>query len=286
MATNGNALGNILNEEFFVKVGQGIGITLSSWSSEELTCKASASKLDTSNEDPQNALKGVFKFTLKGTSKNGEEVSIDVAVKSKVASRNYCNGFIKILSGHGPALRDAAAKYIAIGNNIEKSMELEYFAARLAMADDRMSRFRPRVFHALLNRRKELMVVVMEFVEESSIVIGGNLETASWREHQHLLVLGELAKFHALYMDDYDAVERTFEGFLDIHPKRHLKALPLWQELYRVTLQQCPHLFKRQRKEIIESYFAQIKDITQELLAYPMTFVHNDPHIGKLNFGV
>ena len=185
------------------------------------------------------------------------------------------------MAEHGPEATRAAERYSGIGQNLEKCTELEYYAGRWALDDNRLARFRPNVYTCSYDAEKGRMHLVSEFIDKQSYVAGGELDPSDWTEERSLTALGELAKCNSLFLNNYDHILEAFEGNLDTHPRRHLQALPLYHEWYKINLKRYPDAFNSERKSIVETYFKRLEEITTEEELYPLTFVHNDPHIGK-----
>ena len=76
-------------------------------------------------------------------------------------------------------------------------------------------------------------------------------------------------------------MKAAFEGLLKEHPAIHNNALPLFKLFLAHITDQYKDIITSKHVAIIKEYFANLGAITKEQEKYPLTFVHNDAHIGK-----
>ena len=113
----------------------------------------------------------------------------------------------------------------------------------------------------------------------------GMVNFQMWSNDSIFIVLRELAHFHAHFLGRTDEVKAAFEGHLKEHLVIHNNALPLFKSFLPGTTDQYKDIITSKHVAIIKEYFANLGAITKEQEKYPLTFVHNDAHIGKSRAG-
>ena len=181
---------------------------------------------------------------------------------------------------HGEKAQEIARKCLPTGLGIENIAELEINCARRALKDQNISRFRPKVYHTLMNHEKEQYITVMERVEPEAVLIGGTVNFEPWDRYFRFRVIEELAKFHAHYLGNTVALETDFGGVLERHPRRHLLGLAYWRESLRANVEKYPRVVTEKRRNLLTKYLDNLEEITADIESFPFTFVHFDPHPG------
>ena len=177
-----------------------------------------------------------------------------------------------------------AKQFFGISTNLTRSTELELLAAQYAMKDRHLAQFLPNIYHTLLDKEREQYVVVSDYVDTDNMLIGGiqKLTFDLWVDPLCFKILKEFAKFHSANLDNTDSIASHFGDALVKNPRQHL-ACREWFRIKQVEInaRALPHLYTARRLDIINKYFDNMEAFTEELEAYPMTFVHNDAHTGK-----
>ena len=187
-----------------------------------------------------------------------------------------------LFKAFGDDAYEIAEKYGPVGLGVTSRGHLEVCAAKCAMMYPAVGRIRPEVYECVLDPARDRFLVAMEFIPHEERGAGGLSTSRGWTHRTRCQVLSALAHFHAHFLlERTDEIERVFEGTLQILPKCHLFGLPMWRVLDRATQQEFPQTMNSVRRKVIDRYFDKLGEITEELEAYPMTFVHADCHAGK-----
>ena len=179
-----------LNEEFFTEVAKNIGLQLESWSEgrgNEGGYHMTEDSLDAQGRDDR--LSGVFKYTITGKDKAGNQRSFPLAVRCKLNNHDNSSGFIAFFEPFGKNIHEMAKKFWRDTLNFRRASELEVLAARRAMKDPHLARFLPNVYHTVLEREREHFIVVTDFIATEQTLVGGNLEINTWSEEQCFRVI-------------------------------------------------------------------------------------------------
>ena len=270
-----------LNQKFFSSVANGMGVELVTWEEEEMPKTDSVAGEIERGGSSNAAMKGMFKFKILGKDGHGVERWQSVIIKSKGKSKDCTDSWAALFKPHGEMYSMAKQYHHLIMGNTN-SAELMVQAARLVYKDAFLARYRPTVYHTLLDQDAEISVVVMGYISSEDVLVGGALEYKNWTRDLRKLALKEIALFHAHFMkeDNMATVEKQFQGVLERHPQRHLRALPYIREALKVHQAKDPQ-YTAERCQILRAYADNLEEITREEEAYPMTFVHNDFHNGK-----
>ena len=273
-----------LNDDFFSKVGQALGIKLTSWSAGEGNKGFHlSSDLGDILGNQSQCLSGVFKYSLEGVDNEGKVKCHDVAVRSKYNNEKNSAGWVSAYTVLGEDIHEMAMKYWMPSMNFSRASELETLTAKWAMKNAHLAHFLPDVHLTILDKAWEKFVVVTDFIGEEDILIGGDpqIKLEPWTDEMRFKVLREMAKFHSKYLANYDGI---LEGFGDAMVKQsvqHLAGKPWWYKVLDVNAAAYPDDFSPKRIKAIRRYLDNLEDITDEIMAYPMTFVHNDMHQGN-----
>ena len=270
-----------LNQKFFSSVANGMGVELITWEEEEMPKTDSVAGEIEKGGSSDAAMKGIFKFKILGKDGHGVERWQSVIIKSKGKSKDGTDSWAELYKPHGE-MYAMAKKYhhLIMGNT--NAAELVVQAARLASKDAFLARYRPTVYHTLLDQDAEISVVVMDYISSEDVLVGGGLQFKDWTQDLRKTALKEIALFHAHFMkkENMATVAEQFQGILERHPQRHLRALPYIREALKVHQAKDP-LYTAERCLILRAYAEHLEEITKEEEAYPMTFAHNDFHNGR-----
>ena len=271
-----------LNQTFFTSVANGMGVELVTWEEAEMPKTDSMASEIEKGGSSNAGLKGIFKFKILGKDGHGVERWRSVIIKSKGKSKDSTDSWAALFKPHGEEMYAMAKQYhhLVMGNT--NAAELMVQAARLVYKDAFFARYRPTVYHTLLDQDAGISVVVMDYVSSEDVLVGGALEYKDWTCDFRKTVLKEIALFHAHFMNEENmaTVAEQFQGILERHPQRHLRTLPYIREALKFYKAKDPQ-FTAERCQIIRAYADHLEEITKEEEAYPMTLVHNDFHNGR-----
>ena len=271
-----------LNDEFFTIISQKLDLTLSSWrpATHHLSPISQAKTAIGDEQVDSGPMVGFFKFLLCGTDADGASKEVEIALKSKPNSEENAKGFVNLITDETGKASELSKRHVPGGLSLEGSPKLEVLSARHAQKDAILARYRPEVYHTLLDEKNEKFVVAMEFVGPEQYIIGGSFSYDGWDREHRFTVLTELAEFHAHFLTNKTNLTKVYGGALKKHPKRHLRAKPLWEFVTKRHSKTLPQLYSKTRLEILEKYFKNLERITRDEMRGPMTLVHNDPHPG------
>ena len=274
-----------LDDEFFSQIAKALGVTLASWEqgagNTGLTMTTSLSDDITPND---MRLKGVFKFIVRGTNEVGEEKSFELAVRCKLNNFDNSAGWVAIYERFGEDVYDLAKRFVRTGFNFSRASELEVLLARRAMKDPLLAKFLPNVYYTRLDREKEHFVVVTDFIDQDKMMNVNNQEInyEIWDDTLRFKCLKEFATFHSTYLENTDDIADDFGDALVRSPPQHLASKEWFQTVVNINAKAFPNLYTAKRLDIISRYFDNLQKFTEELMAYPMSFVHNDAHTGNI----
>ena len=272
-----------LDDEFFTHVAKSLGISLMSW---EQGAGNSGFHLTSDLSDDitptDMRLKGVFKFIVRGTNEVGEEKSFELAVRSKLNNLDNSAGWVAIYDRFGEDIYDLAKRFVRTGFNFSRASELEVLVARRAMKDPLLAQFLPNVYYTRLDREKEHFIVVTDFIDQDKMMNANNqeLKYEIWDDQHRFKCLKEFAKFHSNYLDNTDDIADDFVDALVRSPPQHLACKEWFQTVVNINAKAFPNLYTAKRLDIINRYFDNMEKFTEELMGYPMSFVHNDAYTG------
>ena len=271
-----------LNWEFFSAVARGMGVDLITWKEEEMPNTGGVASALEKEASANTALKGLFKFNILGKYGDGAERWQPVVVKSKGTSKDCTDSWSVIYKSQGEEIYSLAKQFHGLVMGNTHAVELMVQAARLVSKDAFFARYRPKVYHTILDADAEISVVVMDYIPSECAIIGGGVEYKDWTRELRYTALKEIACFHAHYMnkDNMAKVVEQFQGILEQHPQRHLQTLPFIREALKVH-EVKDSQYTAERCNILWAYVDQLEEITKEVESYPMTFVHNDFHNGR-----
>ena len=273
-----------LNDDFFSEIGQALGIKLSSWSAGESNKGFHlATDLNDSLGNQSQCLSGVFKFSIEGVDNEGKVKCYDVAVRSKYNNEKNSAGWLSAYTVLGEEIHELAMKCWMRTMNFSRASELEILTAQWAMKDPHLAQFLPDVHLTILAKVRERFVVVSDFIGEKDILIGGDpkVELEPWTDQMRFKVLTEMARFHSKYLANYNDIMEGFGDAMVKHPVQHLACKPWWYKALDFNAAAFPEDFSPKRIDAIRRYIDNLEDITDEIMGYPMTFVHNDLHQGN-----
>ena len=273
---------NELNDAFFANIASILGIHLLSWREEAVNNLAKVSTAMGDAVNKSQKLTGIFKFVLLGEDSTGLKKEIAIALKSKRNAIENTAGWIAGYEHAGGKVFSAAKKFWPMTMNFCRAPELEVMAARRAMVDAHLASFRPTDYFTILDVKRERFVVVSEYIAQEDIVVGGVFDAGTWTQLNRFRALSEMAKFHAHYFGNTDGLSVQFGDAMVKQTQKHLRALPFWQVVIEPLRKMYPAKFTADLLESLDIYLANIREITEEEESYPMTFVHNDMHTGKL----
>ena len=271
-----------LTDAFFTEVAKGMEKELISWKPLDIEVGVAINSALSENIDTGTKLKGFFKFEVCGRDVAGTETTVNVILKSRSTSEEAAAGWIALMQAFGEESWKIGQQYFLDGFGGSRMSELEVLTARHAMKNKQLARIRPKPFHTVLDADREIFVVVMEYISQDEVEIGGQMIDPNWTDETRYAVLRELANFNADFMGRTAEIEGNFDGGLESYPRRHLEALPLWRELVRIHCakheKDCSEIFRK----YVGKYLDNMASITEELEAYPMTLSHNDTHTGTV----
>ena len=274
-----------LDDEFFTQIAKALGIGLTSWEqgagNTGLTMTTSLSD-DITPSDIR--LKGVFKFIVRGTNEVGEKKCFELAVRFKLNNHDNSAGWVAIYERFEEDIYFLAKRFVRTSLNFSRASELEVLVARRAMKDPFLAQFLPNVYHTRLDREKEHFIVVTDFIDQDKMMNANNQEInyEIWDDQHRFKCLKEFAKFHSTYLDNTDDIANDFGDALVRCPPQHLACKEWFQTVVNINAKAFPNLYTAKRLDIINRYFDNLQKFTEELMAYPMSFVHNDAHTGNI----
>ena len=280
-----NTLGftqNDLTDQFFSQVAESLGLELTSWA--EGKGNIGYHLMIDLSQVADTRINGVYRFNLRGNTVYGEEECFDLAVRFKLNSIENSVGCIALFEAFGEEIHDAAKRFLRSTLHLTRASELEVLTARRAMKDTHLAQFLPNVYYTVLDNENEHYVVVTDFIDQNDTLAGGKRMPHSdqWNDPLIFMLLKELARFHSHYVENTYAIEVDFGGALRRDPRQQLYCREYFRAVIEINEKVLPHLYSAKRMELLRRYLDNMEKHTEELEAYPMTFVHNDTHTGNL----
>ena len=273
---------NHLTDQFFSHIAESLGLELKSWA--EGKGNIGYHLIIDLNQVADTRLNGVYRFNLTGNNRYREEKSFDLAVRFKLNSTENSAGYIALFEAFGEEIHGMAKRFLGSTLPLTRASELEILTAKRAMKDQHLAQFLPNVYYTVLDNKSEHYVVVTDFIDQNNTLAGGNRMSHSnqWNDSLIFMLLKELARFHSYYLENTFDIEMDFGGALLRDPRQQLYCREYYRAIIGINEKALPHLYSSKRMELLRRYLDNMEKHTEELEAYPMTFVHNDTHTGNL----
>ena len=267
-------------KNLFGKCAAKAGITMESYREIDIEDVAFSVSQLADDVEVEQKLSGVYRFELQGLDERGQHCKLEIALKAKGSPEETYTPLCELVGKAGPT-ENEVKHLIPISLNFEHCSDLELMTAQLAMKDEQLGRFLPSIYHTVHDADKEQWAIFMEYLDPNDLAITGGFDMTHWQRDEYMLVLAELAKFHALYIGDLERVTDHFGAIMKLQPRRHLVTPQICRVMLEYSRSHFSQFFTDQHTTIFYNYFDRLEMITEEIESFPMTFVHNDAHIGK-----
>jgi hydroxymethylglutaryl-CoA reductase len=217
---------------------------------------------------------GHFGYMLKyQVEESNEERFIPVVMKSKPLDTEACNMINKMAQDAGFALARLHDSH-KMDNGFRNCHIREVNLA--AMDDEILRNLTPKIYHTLLNTQKDIFLIIMEHLNESSF---SHLETvhniSEWSDSDIKVVLRDLAKLHGHF---YHKKEWLYSvPWLEEFDLEKMKMLqPLFHLLLQHANSEFPQFWTQSKVELLSTAINNIPQLWSSYSSAPKTLVHND----------
>jgi hydroxymethylglutaryl-CoA reductase (NADPH) len=201
---------------------------------------------------------------------NGEMRDVKVVVKAKPVDTEVINMLNVMAKGCGGEL---ATKHEEFKTQTGfRNCHIRELAIH-SIQDERFTRITPHIYHTWRDDRREIFVIMMEYLDSVSHMNTEN-RIEAWQPEHIRAVLRDLAGFHAIYFGRTDELE---DEWIERPTVEHMiRMRPLWHALVYHHAREFPALYTRQRAVMVHRIINRMSDMGPVLDAAPKTLVHND----------